>query len=285
MLEAANLLERYSVGSGKHYRASSLTVYGAILGKLESMALKKKETLLQVSQQTLYEFLGEQGNPNTAKRYACFLDDFYAHFKRKEVIEVSPAEGLREKYSYPEVASPTTGFSSDVDEVAFLRSLPAPHTWKRSRDAGLLALAVGAGLKLKEVIRLADQDMLLEGESPAVVVHHGEHSREVPIREIALPYVRAWDRVRRETGMGHLIEYFPATLHGGYLAPSTVFRHARSALLKAGIASLSHLGLSALRVSYARREASEGSAVPVLQRRLGHKRELSTLRVLGETTS
>jgi site-specific recombinase XerD len=280
MQQAEALLKKYSVGSGKAYRASSLTVYGAILGKLELRARENHETLLAISPATIARFLAEQTNANTVKRYACFLDDFYAYFAAEDAIKTSPAHRLRDKYSYPEKVAATTGFVADESEAAFLAALPAPRTWKKARDAALLALSLGTGLKLKEMIHLNLRDVFLDQDVPVVLVHHRHVSRAVPIRKEVLPFLRQWLAMRRLPPLCDLLECFPASTTGGHLAPSTVWRQARKVLEAAGLEDLTHFGTSALRVSYARIEAEEGSALPLLQHRLGHKRETSTLQLL-----
>ena len=280
MHQADSLLKQYSVGSGKHYRSSSLTVYGAILGKLEALAFEESESLLAVSPKTIGAFLGEQGNMNTAKRYACFLDDFYSHLASENVIAVSPAHGLRNKYSYPEKVAATTGFANAEQEQAFLQALPEPRTWKKARDAALLALSLGTGLKLKEMIFLNLKDVFPDVEVPVVIVHHRHTSRAVPIRKEALPFLRTWLKARADSPLQALGECFPASLKGGRLDPSTVWRHTRKVLEAAGLNELTHFGTSALRVSYARIESEEGSSLPVLQHRLGHIRETSTMQML-----
>jgi site-specific recombinase XerD len=280
MHQAEELLKRYSVGAKKNYRKSSLTVYGAILGKLETMAQGHGEKLLAASPSTLERFLREQKNVNTVKRYACFLDDFYDYYLQEKVIRTSPAHGLREKYSYPEKVAATKGFVNDTEEQAFLAALPQPRTWKKARDAAMLALSLGTGLKLKEMISLNQRDVFLDADVPVVMVHHRHLSRAVPIRKEVLPFVQCWLKMREEPPLRDLDECFPATVEGGRLAPSTVWRRARKVLEAAGLEDLPHFGTSALRVSYARIEAEEGSALPLLQHRLGHKRETSTLHLL-----
>lgn len=280
MPQAESLLKRYSIGSEKHYRKSSLTVYGAVLGKLESLAYEERETLLTMSPKTIGKFLGAQANANTAKRYACFLDDFYAYLASEKMLKDSPAHRLRDKYSYPETVAATTGFVNDEEEQAFLAALPKPRTWKKARDAALLALSLGTGLKLKEMIFLNLKDVFAYVEVPVVMVHHRHVSRAVPIRKEALPFLLEWLRMRAEPPLQELTECFPARLDGGRLDPSTVWRQARKVLKAAGLSELTHFGTSALRVSYARLEAEEGSSLPVLQHRLGHIRETSTLQLL-----
>lgn len=280
MQQADTLLKKYSIGSEKHYRSSSLTVYGAILGKLEALAFDDGESLLTVSPKTISTFLGDLANMNTAKRYACFLDDFYGYLASENIVSVSPAHGLRNKYSYPEKVAATTGFANAEQEQAFLQALPKPRTWKKARDAALLALSLGTGLKLKEMIFLNLKDVFPDVEVPVVIVHHRHTSRAVPIRKEALPFLREWLKARAEGPLNALDECFPASLSGGRLDPSTVWRHARKVLEAAGLSELTHFGTSALRVSYARIEAEEGSSLPVLQHRLGHIRETSTLQML-----
>lgn len=276
---------QYSVGSGKDYRESSLTVYEAILGKLEDMAYTEHETLLQVSPGTIARFLGQHANVNTAKRYACFLDDFFAFFENAGAISVSPAHRLREQYSYPEKVAPTTGFVADEAERAFLAALPKPKTWKKARDAAFLALSLGTGLKTSEMINLNVRDVFLREVEPIVVVHHRHLSRAVPIRKEALPFIDTWMKAREVANLTELEEFFPASPTGGRLNPSTVWRQARKVLEAAGLEELTHFGVSALRVSYALRENESGSNLPILQHRLGHVRETSTLQLLHNASS
>jgi site-specific recombinase XerD len=280
MKMAKKLLLEYSVGASKDYRDSSLTVFEAILNKLEALAYDENEDLLQVSPKTIGEFLSKQKNLNTAKRYACFLDDFYAYLVHAGTLKESPEFRLRDRYSYPEKLAATTGFVNDEEERAFLAALPTPKTWKKTRDAALMALSLGTGLKLKEMINLDVKDVVLREAAPVVVVHHRHLSRAVPIREAAIPFVKQWIKAREEADLGALKEFFPATPDGGRLAPSTVWRQARKVLEQAGLDHLTHFGISALRVSYARIEAEHGRTVPELQHQLGHVRETSTVYLL-----
>jgi site-specific recombinase XerD len=281
MVQADRLLKQYSVETGRHYKASSLNVYGAILGKLGVLANEAGEDLLTVSATTIAKFLSEQSNVNTVKRYACFLDDLYAYIVKIGMRKESPAYKLRDKYSYPEKGVGIKGFSGDAQASAFLAALPTGQSWKKTRDAALLALCLGTGLKLKEMIYLNQCDLHLERDEPTVVVHHRHVSRAVPIRKEVLPFIERWMKLREEDStLRRLEECFPATLIGGRLASSTVWRHAQKALKAAGLSDLTHFGVSALRVSYARIEAEEGSTVPLLQHRLGHIRETSTVQLL-----
>lgn len=282
MGHAQQLLERYSVEANKHYRDSSLKVYGAILGKLEQKAREAGETLMTVSAVTIEQFLADQAHPTTAKRYAAFIHDVFRFLQQHGDITYSPAHGLRDKYSYQEPVSRTDGFITEEQQMAFLKALPAPTNWKYARDAALLALAVGTGLKLKETMRLFAQDVYLDQAQPSVLVHHGRGSREVPIRTMVLPYLKTWQAMRAQFNLTQTREYFPASHRGGHLTASGIYRLVRATLERAGLGSLTHLGLTSLRVSYARIEAAEGSAVGLLRHRLGHKREISTLRILGE---
>lgn len=281
MVQVDKLLKQYSVETGRHYKASSLTVYGSILAKLTVLANRAGEDILTVSSATIAQFLAKQGNVNTAKRYACFLDDFFAYVVDIGLRKASPAHKLRDKYSYPEKGVGIKGFAGDQEEKAFLAALPTGQSWKKTRDAALLALSLGTGLKLKEMIFLKLCDLHMARSEPTVMVHHRHVSRAVPIRKEVLPYVERWLKLRQaHDSLRELEECFPATLLGGRLAPSTVWRHAKRALKTAGLSDLTHFGLSALRVSYARIEAGEGSTVPLLQHRLGHVRETSTVQLL-----
>ena len=284
MGHAQQLLARYSVEANKHYRDSSMKVYGAILGKLEQRAREAGETLMTVSPRTIERFLSEQAHPTTAKRYATFLHDVYRFLQQHGDIAYSPAHDLRDKYSYQEPVARTDGFITQEQQDAFLQALPAPTNWKYARDAALLALAVGTGVKLKEAIRLFTQDVYLNQAQPSVLVHHGRGTREVPIRPATLPYLKTWQAMRDQFNLTQLREYFPASHRGGHLTPSAIYRLVRATLERAGLGSLTHLGLTSLRVSYARIEAAEGSAVGLLRHRLGHKHELSTLHLLGSST-
>lgn len=276
---SAVLLADFSTWTGKRYKPSSLKVYGAILGKLEALALDRGEDLQGASRESLSQFLAGR-NPNTAKRYAWFLDDFYDHLQQRGVITESPAFGFRALFSYPEVPAQTTGFSAEEEEAAFLAALPEPSNWKHARDAGLLALSLGTGIKLNEVLALKLSDIYLDQDIPSVLVRHRHSTREVPIRRDALPYVQRWACEREVHFRADVLEAFPATTRGGALSPSTVWRQAKKVLARAGVEHLTHFGASALRVSYARIEDAEGSRLPILQHRLGHKRESSTIAIL-----
>ena len=169
-----------------------------------------------------------------------------------------------------------------------LTRLETPE-WKRRRDRALLAMLLGAGLKVSEVVGI-HTDMVGEkdrcGSVPVTITPRsvGGTSRQhqTQLRPFAVPEVLQWLEERQLRAIpGPLL--FPANLLGQKLDKSTIYLLTKATYAKAEI-DVARKGPRTLRNSFAVREleAEEGS-VELTGEFLGlHKRKSTEKYLITE---
>lgn len=225
-------------------------------------------------------------------RYLRLFERVYAHLK----IEPNPAKNA----AFALYRTPAVGFDkpkaflTESEQLAFLDRLPyAPPldeaklndpSWKRRRDRAMLAVVLGAGLKISEVLTIrADQVGKRErdGSVPIKIPDHaaGGDGHKTVLRPFAVPYVLPWIEERRRHAIpGKLL--FPATLNDGRpLNKATVYRHVKATLERAGI-EVERMGGRTLRNSFAVRELEGGAPVELVKQYMGHHELRSTEKYL-----
>lgn len=111
---------------------------------------------------------------------------------------------------------------------------PTPTSWKRSRDVALLAVLLGAGLKVGEVRALRLEQ--LAADAGEIVMTRADSGRtyRVPVFAFARAPLLAWLAVRRAGGaLGQLV--FPAQPAGRPLHVVSLYRRVERLLDEAGV--------------------------------------------------
>jgi site-specific recombinase XerD len=185
--------------------------------------------------------------------------------RNKETVALSAAQ--REAF----MAALNTAFAGDAGTQA---------GWKLRRDAAMQAVMLGAGLKVAEAIGLYTENIGEQGKDGTVplTVSPSAAGGTVPwhdtlLHAFAAPIVLHWAAERRRLAIpGKLL--FPASLKGGKLNKSTVYRHARKFFEAAGI-DVSRKGGRTLRNTFAAHELVKGQAEEIVGQMLGHRRQRS----------
>lgn len=147
------------------------------------------------------------------------------------------------------------------------------HTRIGKRDAAMLGLLWGAGLRRAELVRLDVADVLAEGVR---VLGKGNNERIVPLPSTVRARVNRWiwylTSEHYQSGNGAL---FPHGLAGGRLTVDGVYVRVRSLAERAGLASLSPHDL---RRSYVSDLLDLGADVFTVQALVGHASPTTTTR-------
>lgn len=233
-------------------------------------------------------------NSEIRRRYVRLLERVYDH------LQVRPNPARLAAYSMGTVPGaggkdlPKEWLTLD-QQAAFMQALPArasllsddsAKAWRRRRDRAMMALMIGAGLTVTEVIELyieniGEQDAA--GSVPVTIwpAPGSEFSRKhvTMLRPFAVLEVARWMEERAKMKVnGQLL--FPATPTGGKVAHATLYRQVRATFAAAGI-TLNREGGRTLRNTFAQRELEAGTSLDELGEFLGLHERRSIERYLG----
>ena len=203
--------------------------------------------------------------PSTVARRIASLRTFYRWALREGIISQSPAERL----ATPRVKRPLPRVL-EIDEASTLVEDPAGSAWRLARNAALLELSYGAGLRVSEVsaLNLGDLD-LVEG---LVRVRRGKGGKErhVPVGEPAVRAVQAWLK-ERGTAEGPLF----LNRLGSRLGTRGIYDIVRQSGVHNGLAGVHP---HALRHSFATHLLANGADIRSIQEMMGHESLSTTQR-------
>lgn len=233
-------------------------------------------------------------NSEIRARYVRLLERVYDH------LRANPNPARLAAYSLKSVPG---GRGRDLpkewltveQQAAFMEALPARESavaeesakaWRRRRDRAMMALMIGAGLTVTEVIELYIENIGEATEAGSVPVTiwptpGGEFSRKhvTMLRPFAVPEVVRWLEERAKMAVkGDLL--FPATRTGGKVAAATLYRQVRATFAAAKI-TLNREGGRTLRNTFAQRELEAGTSLDELGEYLGLHERRSVERYLG----
>lgn len=270
-------------------RPRSAMVYRAMFGKFVRWLDVKRLGIFEVRAQHIETFLNDRSrerrsagktrdlNSAIRLRYLRMLERVYGHLR----VTPNPAQAAAyAMHAAREGGRDQSKVSLTLSEQrAFLRALPAatepqegesPKAWKRRRDRAMLAILLGAGLKVSEVIGLYVDNVVDDGAEdgslavnvPAAAVHGTGRDHTTRLRAFAVPELRCW--LAERAGMRHAGRLlFPATLkekrHGNRLNPSTVYLLVKETFAAAGI-DVARKGPRTLRNAFAKTELAHGTA-------------------------
>ncbi|MBC8737385.1 phage integrase family protein [Paraburkholderia sp. UCT31] len=269
------LFERWCKEKERDFADSSRIVYAAMWGNFVQHYMARGKRLEHVDSAEIESFFNKQTwARNTAKRYFKLLDDILDHFAGTGMLKDNPAAALRRRFAYYEEARNPL-ILAPHQERALFDALPPPTHWKRVRDAALVGLLFGGGLKLQEAIFLEVSHLNVDGDYPHVrVFKNGFFDREVPIFGMAVAYVRQWLLERRRRAFASTLA-FPANFSGTPLDRSTVYRQVKAVFERAGVEK-EHKGAGLLRNSFGARQLRQGTSLDTVRKWMGHKLEEST---------
>lgn len=211
------------------------------------------------------------------RRYLSMLDKLFASLMLQGVRQDNPAQEMLRQLDVVNRAVPRKlpVALSKEDEAALIdvvKSYPVPGS-RELRDRAVLALLVGAGLKVSEVVGLRLEDIQVESDPPFVHILGGRVERLAPVSPWALPLLKEWldrsDASKDQSGLA-----FPGD-DNQPIAACTVYRVAAGAIKKANL-NPKHIGPSVLRHTFAVRQLRAGEKLSTVSAWLGHAQETST---------
>lgn len=271
-------------GQAQPLRASSAYVYQAMGGKfIREVLIEGKRGWSSISRDDVQQFL-ERGQLKAGirNRYIRLLERLFDDLLSRGIARVNPARGLAVKGLKAKSNDSTVWLSPDQEE-AVLTSLSAGEDWRAQRNRAIVAMVLGGGVKVSELVKLKSSSIGLRQEDgsawltiQAVGAGRVHRTRLTPL---AAKIIQVWLSTRTSYQAAGLL-LFPTTPNGEPMHPSTVYRTVAAVLTDAGIdpAIIKRRGARTLRNTFAIRELSEGQAPALVGEYLGHRADRSTRR-------
>lgn len=234
------------------FRHGTSVVYRAMWGKLLRWSAERGLAPLSWSAGQIGEFLDEQDLHKSHRyRYARLIERIYNHLARLQDGLHNPASQAVRAHLAEGENDPTAFLLPGERDLLIARVLgPAgeaaaegagvsPTEWKRARDTALVAVLLGAGLKVGEVRAL--RTMAIDTSRTGRVMlrmakPESGRTYETPLFAFAHRPLRAWLALREASGtLGDLV--FPAMPSGRPLHAASVYRRVELLLDEAGVLS------------------------------------------------
>ena len=206
---------------------------------------------------------------------------FYTWLGREGVVQSNPVQDVRA----PKAPKPLPKALSVDDAMQLAEFSATPDVtdpWLECRDAAMVELLYGCGLRVGELVGLDVQAsntakgwLDLEG-GEAHVLGKGSKRRSVPIGSKALEAVHAWLAIRDEGVSSEVQSALFIGRHGTRLTVQGIWQRLKQRSLKAGLSTPVHPHM--LRHSFASHVLQSSSDLRAVQELLGHA-NISTTQV------
>ena len=206
---------------------------------------------------------------------------FYTWLGREGVVQSNPVQDVRA----PKAPKPLPKALSVDDAMQLAEFSATPDItdpWLECRDAAMVELLYGCGLRVGELVGLDVQAsntakgwLDLEG-AEAHVLGKGSKRRSVPIGKKALDAVHAWLVVRDQGFLSEVQNALFIGRHGTRLTAQGIWQRLKQRSLKAGLSTPVHPHM--LRHSFASHLLQSSSDLRAVQELLGHA-NISTTQV------
>ena len=267
----------------KRLAQRTLTLYGLDLVRLEALARAVPVDLAQVHSAHVRRWVAQMhAHGRSARGIALILSGwrgFYAWLAREALVATNPVQGVRP----PKSAKPLPK-ALNVDEAVQLADhvVREDDPWLEARDAAMVELLYGSGLRVAELVGLDVRDSgqalgwLDLAAGLAHVLGKGSKRRSVPVGSQALQAVQQWMAVRQ----AHVCDPDQAALfvgrHGNRLSADAVRQRLKRRAALAGVATPVHPHM--LRHSFASHLLQSSGDMRAVQELLGHA-SISTTQV------
>ncbi|WP_427307498.1 tyrosine-type recombinase/integrase [Cupriavidus sp. H39] len=233
------------------FRHGTSVVYRAMWGKLLRWSAERGLPPLSWSAEQIGEFLdAQQLHKSHRYRYARLIERVFHHLARlreglhnpgSQAVRAHLAEGENDPTAFllpgerdllvARILGPAGVPAGDT------RAAASPTQWKRARDAALLAVLLGGGLKVAEA-RALRIDVIADGAPGRMALRmvRADNGRAytVPLFPLAHAPLRAWLALREASGtLGSLV--FPAMPTGRAMHAASVYRRVEILLDEAGV--------------------------------------------------
>ena len=276
------LVERYleHVRVEKRLAERTVTLYSLDLQKLSELAKPDGLDLCQIKNNHIRRWAAHMHAQGRSSRGIALIlsgwRGFYTWLGREGLVTSNPVQDVRA----PKAAKPLPKALS-VDDSVQLASYhnEAEHPWLEARDAAMVELLYGSGLRVGELVGL---DAVATAQSrgwvdmQAAEVHvlgKGGKRRIVPVGSKALQALEAWFLARAGVFIDYTAIKNEATAlflgrHGTRLSAQSVWQRLKRRSLLAGLAMPVHPHM--LRHSFASHVLQSSSDLRAVQELLGH---------------
>jgi len=284
------LVQRYldHVRFEKRLAARTCTLYQLDLERLADMAQASGVELLRVQTAHIRRWVAQMHSAGRSGRGIALIlsgwRGFYAWLGREGLVASNPVQDVRA----PKAPKPLPK-ALGVDEAVQLaeHDNPDDDPWLEARDAAMVELLYGCGLRVAELTGLdvcASDDALRQGRgwidlqaAEVQVQGKGSKRRTVPLGRAALDALEHWLGVRTQvTGLlsapapgtsNQALALFPGR-HGTRLTAQSIWQRLRRRSLQAGLATPVHPHM--LRHSFASHVLQSSGDLRAVQELLGH---------------
>lgn len=275
-MDDAALVERYleHVRVEKRLAARTVELYALDLQKLAGNATKAGLALRQVQNAHIRRWVAQMhGGGRSGRGIALILSGwrgFYTWLGREGLVTANPVQDVRA----PKAPKPLPKALS-VDDAVQLAEFSAVETdpWLEARDAAIVELLYGCGLRVGELVGLDAQASgaargwvdLQAGE--AHVLGKGSKRRSVPVGRKALAALQLWLQERAAGKHAGEAALFIGR-HGQRLSAQSIWQRLKMRGVQAGLATPVHPHM--LRHSFASHVLQSSGDLRAVQELLGH---------------
>lgn len=275
-MDDAGLVERYleHVRVQKRLAARTVELYALDLQKLSDHAAKAGVPLLQVQTAHVRRWVAQMhGGGRSGRGIALILSGwrgFYTWLGREGLVTSNPVQDVRA----PRAPKPLPKALS-VDDAVQLAEFSAEEAdpWLEARDAAIVELLYGCGLRVGELVGLdATPSSAARGwidlqAGEAHVLGKGSKRRTVPVGTKAIAALRQWLEQRALGPHAQQAALFTGR-HGTRLSAQAVWQRLKQRSLRAGLATPVHPHM--LRHSFASHVLQSSGDLRAVQELLGH---------------
>lgn len=233
------------------FRHGTAVVYRAMWGKLLRWSGERGLAPLSWSAAQIGTFLDEQDlHKHHRYRYARLIERVFHHLARlqaglhnpaSQAVRAQLAEGDNDPTAFllpgerdlliARVLGPAAA-AADTATVA-PQAMP-PMQWKRARDVALVAVLLGAGIKVAEARALRLENIDAGGTALRLTRPDNGRTYEAALFPFARRPLAAWLAIRQAAGtLGELV--FPAMANGRPMHAASVYRRVEALLDEAGV--------------------------------------------------
>src|SRR4051812_38809241 len=272
-MDDTGLVERYleHVRVQKRLAARTVELYALDLQKLGENAAKAGVPLLNVQNAHIRRWVAQMhGGGRSGRGIALILSGwrgFYTWLGREGLVKSNPVQDVRA----PKAPKPLPKALSVDDAVQFAEfSADEADPWLEARDAAIVELLYGCGLRVGELVGLdalastAAKGWVDLQAGEAHVLGKGSKRRTVPVGKKAIRALQHWLDVRGPTPQPALF----LGRHGTRLSAQAIWQRLKQRSLRAGLATPVHPHM--LRHSFASHLLQSSGDLRAVQELLGH---------------
>ena len=270
------LIERYleHVRVQKRLADRTLTLYSLDLQKLADNAAKAGVELTRVQNAHIRRWVAQMHSGGRSPRGIALIlsgwRGFYAWLGREGLVPTNPVLDVRAPKA-PKPLPKALGVDEAVQLAEHHREDDDP--WLEARDAAIVELLYGCGLRVGEVVGLDAQATAqsrgwidVDG-GEAHVLGKGSKRRTVPVGGKAAQALRKWLAAREQAGFAQQSALFVGR-HGTRLTAQSIWQRLKRRSLLAGLATPVHPHM--LRHSFASHVLQSSGDLRAVQELLGH---------------